>query len=264
VQVQPGSALINITSGRYLIGVQPVLDFFSRSPDRCWVLFATRAMREGPPRMFTGIRRDGDWLDLSYANDTQSLLRVSRLSITEIESYTRLDQPIYSHLNTYCELTITGHRRLFIQFSPCPQIPIEVTAMEYPRGRPERLAYLDQSEIFHVVEAASAEKGPYHELAAGKLSRGEPLSLVLSDQQTPMFRITFDDWTSQSSVAPSPTAGYGLPETAIEFSLAGVNPSSAASVFLTLAATSAGRGYNSVGHNPGIYVNRMRIERLIH
>ena len=60
----------------------------------------------------------------------------------------------------------------------------------------------------------------------------------------------------------SSTAGYGLPENAIEFSLDGVSPKSAAGIYLTLAATGAGRGYNSIGHAAGTYRNRMLVERI--
>jgi len=37
-------------------------------------------------------------------------------------------------------------------------------------------------------------------------------------------------------------------------------PSSPASIFVTLAATSVGRGWDCVAHNPGTYRNRIRIE----
>jgi hypothetical protein len=47
---------------------------------------------------------------------------------------------------------------------------------------------------------------------------------------------------------------------AIEFSLAGDAPGSEAAIFITLAATSVGRGWDTVGHAPGTYRNRMRIE----
>ncbi|HEX3356079.1 MAG TPA: hypothetical protein VHS31_03770 [Tepidisphaeraceae bacterium] len=262
VQVQPGSALVNFTAGRYMLGVQPVLDFVSRSPDRCWVLFAPRSLRDGPDQKFTGMIRGNDSLDLAYRSDFESLLHISTdaQTTTSIESMSRLNADIYSHLNTYCELTITGHHRLFVIFSPCPQTPIEVTSMEYPSGKPERLAYLDASEMFRVVEGSSAEKGPYHELIHGKLSRSDALTMSLLDNQQLMFRLTFADWAAQASVALSPTAGFGLPENAIEFSLNGANPSSSAGIYMTLAATSAGRGYASVGHAAGVYRNRIIVE----
>jgi len=86
------------------------------------------------------------------------------------------------------------------------------------------------------------------------------LTVILYDQDEPVGRITWDDWAAQLGTAPSPTAGWGIPVNAIEFSLSGDADGSPASLFLTLAGTSVGRGWDSVGHSPGNYRNRMRIE----
>jgi hypothetical protein len=134
--------------------------------------------------------------------------------------------------------------------------------MDYPRGRPARFAYLDAAGVFHVAQASSAEKGPFHDLTSGALRRDQPLVMTFFDREVAVFRVTFDDWAAQLSTAPSPTAGWGVPVNAIEFSLQGDKPTSAAGVFITLAATSVGRGFDSVGHSAGTYRNRMRIERL--
>jgi hypothetical protein len=48
-----------------------------------------------------------------------------------------------------------------------------------------------------------------------------------------------------------------VPMNAIEFSLSGDAQNSAASVFISLASTSVGRGYDTVGHLGGTYRNRM-------
>jgi hypothetical protein len=86
--------------------------------------------------------------------------------------------------------------------------------------------------------------------------------MTLSDGEEPVFRLTFHDWRSQLSTQLSPTAGWGVPVNAIEFSLQSDASDSPASVFLTLASTSIGRGYDSVGHRAGVYRNRVTIEPL--
>jgi hypothetical protein len=58
------------------------------------------------------------------------------------------------------------------------------------------------------------------------------------------------------------TAGWGVPVNAIEFSLADDGPASPASIFVTLAGTSVGRGWDCVGHNAGTYRNRISVDRL--
>jgi len=53
------------------------------------------------------------------------------------------------------------------------------------------------------------------------------------------------------------TAGWGVPVNAIELIRVGEEKASPAIIFVTPAATSVGRGWDSVGHRAGTYVNRM-------
>jgi hypothetical protein len=110
-----------------------------------------------------------------------------------------------------------------------------------------------------VVQATSGEKGPFHPLASGRLDRGEPLTITILDRDQPVASLTLLDWSSQASTELSPTAGWGLPQNAIEFSLSDPDPASPATLFITLASTSVGRGFDSVGHTPGTYRNRIWI-----
>jgi hypothetical protein len=71
---------------------------------------------------------------------------------------------------------------------------------------------------------------------------------------------TLLDWSAQASAQLCPTAGWGVPENAIEFSLNGDELTSPASLFVTLAAASVGRGWDCVGHAAGTYRNRIEIE----
>jgi hypothetical protein len=115
--------------------------------------------------------------------------------------------------------------------------------------------------MFRVVEAKSAEKGPFTILTEGELPEDRPLELTLYDGDHPIYRLAFQDWAKQCSKQLSPTAGWGLPENAIEFSLVGENQTQA-TFYITLASTSVGRGFDSVGHREGIYRNRLKIEML--
>ncbi|MHC4505798.1 MAG: hypothetical protein ACYTFI_21050 [Planctomycetota bacterium] len=133
---------------------------------------------------------------------------------------------------------------------------------DYPVGRPARLAYRDADGGFNIVEASSGEKGPFRRLAGGRLRRGEALTITLHDGDRPACRIAFQDWAAQAGTALSPTAGWRLPVNAIEFSRSEGLSSGNAYIFITLAGTSVGRGWDSVGHAAGTYRNRMRIEKL--
>ena len=135
-----------------------------------------------------------------------------------------------------------------------------VLRFDYPLGRPARFAFVEADRTFRVVEASSGEKGPFRTLAKGRLAREASLTITLHDQGSAIGRISLADWSSQADTGLSPTAGWGVPVNAIEFSLSGELPSSPASIFLTLAGTSVGRGWDCVGHKPGTYCNRIRLE----
>jgi hypothetical protein len=155
---------------------------------------------------------------------------------------------------------VRGHERLGVAFSPCPEVVVEVKPADYPTGRPMRLAYLGADGSFRVVEATTGEKGPFRTLATGPLRRGEPLGVTLYDGETPAAKIVLEDWSAQAATQLSPTAGWGLPVNAIEFVREGDAPGSLAVFYVTLAGTSVGRGWDSVGHGEGMYRNRIRIE----
>ena len=259
--VHPGDGSITVKAGRVGLHVRPLLRFLSRSPDGCLTLLAPRALREGPElRLIPGPEEAEDF---RYRADYDATLRIrsDRGPIT-LEAMARLPRPIYSHLNTFCDLEISGHRRLSLMFSPCAGRRIEVLPADYPAGRPLRLAFADAGGGFHVVEAQTGEKGPFRELAGGKLARLEPLEITIYDEETAAAVVSLDDWSAQLGTSLSPTAGWGVPVNAIEFRLDGDSPGAPAAIYFTLAGTSVGRGWESVGHAAGTYRNRMTIEVL--
>ena len=261
-EVHAASGAVRLRCGSLRLDVYPLLTFQSRSPDRCWTILAPLALRVGS-RWRVAAGRIDKMVQLTYRGDETGYLAVSprgEAGGLSIEAFARLDQPVYSHLNTFCEIGIAGHKRLALSFSPCPDARIDVLPSDYPVGRPRRLAYVDADGRFRVVEATSGEKGPFHELAAGPLRRGEPLAITLYDDESGVCCVVLDDWAAQAGTALSPTAGWGLPVNAIEFSREGDAPGSEAALFITLAGTSVGRGWDTVGHAPGTYRNRMRIE----
>jgi hypothetical protein len=261
--VHPGDGSLTVQAGLLRLSVQPILRFISRSPDGCLTILAPPRLREGPDLRLLSTFQDEKRLTLRYRADDKAILQVDTDTGSGpmvIEASTRLPRPVFSHLNSYCDVEVTGHRRLALSFSPCADRSVEVRPADYPVGRPLRLAYRDAHDGFHVVEATTGEKGPFRELARGRLGRSEPLAITLHDSGTPVARVVLEDWAAQTGTALSPTAGWGVPVNAIEFSLEGDAPGSPAAIYTTLAGTSVGRGWDSVGHAAGIYRNRMRIE----
>jgi hypothetical protein len=259
VELFARDSVLRIRSGAVELAIQPLLTFYSRSPDRGWTVFADARDRVGPGRSYAGTSGDTSY----YAGDEPAQLRViaDADDVLHIEAQTVLPDAVYAHLDSFCVLEIRGQHRLFVAFSPMPEQRIEVTYFEYPTGRPSRFAYLDANAVLHVVESASGEKGPFHELARGPLLASAPLGITLFDNQTEIAHLDLADFAAQASTQASPTAGWGVPENAIEFWLSADRPDAAASFAITLAATSVGRGWDSVGHAPGLYRNRIALYR---
>ena len=157
---------------------------------------------------------------------------------------------------------LMGFGKLSLSFSPCAEERIEILPSDYPVGKPARAAYMTEDGFFRVVQATSGEKGPFHLLAEGRLKRGEPLAITFYDGDKTACRVTLEDWSAQAGTALSPTAGWGFPVNAVEFFLDDSVLFPTAYVYVTLAATSVGRGWDTVGHTAGVYRNCVKIEPL--
>jgi hypothetical protein len=262
VRFFPHEASVEVRCEGLVMEVHPLLTFISRSPDRFWTILAPPSLRVGPRRELTRWRTEPNTLQAQYQDDGTSALRLEAgpTGTILVEAHSRLAQPIFSHLNTWCSFAIRGRRDLSLSFSPCADERVAVTLFGYPVGRPLRIAYLGDDDVFRVVEANQGEKGPFHVLAEGPLTAGEPLTITIIDGDSPACRLVFEDWAAQVGRALSPTAGWGLPVNAIEFGRHANDPAGTGLLWLSLASTSVGRGWDSVGHAPGTYRNRLRVE----
>ncbi len=248
-----------LADGRSLsVRCEPLLSFDRVSPDGFWSLLAPegRTVRkltwqgaDDADRLFR--YNDGSLLAASASTDP---------SRVEVTAFSELERVTYSHLNSFCVLRVSGHKRLTTAFSPCGDEQIEVLPADYPTGRPARFAYFDADQGFRVVEASSGEKGPFRQLAQGELQRGDPLTIQLYDEGVLAVSVTLHDWSAQADATLSPTAGWRVPVNAIEFQRLGPAENDGATFWITLAATSVGRGWECVGHGPGTYRNRVTFE----
>jgi len=240
---------------------RPLLAFTSCSPDRAWTVFAPRGAFRPPARRAVGWRRDGARLRVAFGGGPgpSRLAVAADGSAAEVEAWTALPDAVYAHLAAVVQVELTRvPPPIEVVFAPCPT-PIEVRYADYPTGRPARIACLGDDGALRVLEAASGEKGPFRELARGPLARGEPLVAEVRGAGRPVLRLTLRDWSAQAATAPSPTAGWGLPQNAIELRRTGPR---SAFVYVTLADTAVGRGWDSVGHAAGAYRTRLRLDPL--
>jgi len=265
LNVSPDTGSIRLRLDSFILEVYPLLSFYSRSPDRCWTIFSPRYIRVGPQRSLISLIQKTGSVTLDYKDDDHSRLQIKPIDkkgSVRLEAISNLPNAVYSHLNSFSEIHISGTGKLALSFSPCPDV-VEMKPSGYPVGKPARLAYLDANNVFHVVEAKSGEKGPYRKLTEGILKKDEPLRITIHVEKKAVCVITLHDWAKQVSTQLSPTAGWGLPENAIEFSLSRSWKSNQGIIFITLAGTSIGRGWDSVGHAPGTYRNTIIIEPTV-
>lgn len=262
VTVFPADAVVRIDA-RVSLEIAPLLQFISVSPDRFWTLFAPEDAHTPAPWKLVQAEVGEAALGLAYHGDAERRLWVGDPGeAVVLDASARLAAPVYSHLNSFTRITIHGHRRLTLEFAAAPGRRIEPLPSDYPVGRPLRFAYVDDAQLLRVMTATSGEKGPFRELASGALPEGEPLVLILCDEDEPVWRLTLTDWPAQRGRSLSPTAGWGVPSATLEFARNGEQTGSSVEIWISLASTSVGRGFDSVGHAAGTYRNRIRVEAL--
>lgn len=224
-------SLVTLECGGLSLKIEPVLRFESCSDDRFWALWADRHC-PAPSDFATQLRREGE--------------------VTVIEAQTRLAAPVFSHLNSFTTVSIS-RAGLRAAVAGGPAEPFS------PETGPRRFAWLGGDGELHTSRSTRDEKGPFIELALAHLER-QALVVVLSDDAGPACRVSFETWAAQASVEASPTAGWGVAQNGLE--LLEASDGSVAGLVLSLAATSIGRGWDTVGHAAGTYRNLVRFEPL--
>jgi len=231
------------------VHVNPLLVFESVSQDRFWTVFAGRwwgePVRCDGEEVTDGVRRGrftGEGRMVLAAEEVDEELR--------IDAGVELADEVYSHLNHFLAVTVTGDE-VSLAFAGCaPVVP----------SRPDGasvFAYVEAGGQLVVARASRREKGPFAELCRTALADGVVVVRVHVRGEA-VADVELHDFAAQADTTLSPTAGWGVPGNAIEFwSVPG-------SMYLvaTLSGTSVGRGFHSVGHAAGRYRNRVVVRRL--
>ncbi|MGD9635854.1 MAG: hypothetical protein AB7G28_22085 [Pirellulales bacterium] len=255
----PQIAQIEGHAGDIWFECRPFLEFHSTSPDRFWSLLS-RSL-PNVPRFVGTLGEPADRTFLYRAGEKIVFAPAGEDEVCDATVTTPVASDTYSHLNTYCYFRFYATTSPALTFLPCGDKQFAVLPADYPIGRPARFAYFAADGTFRVCEASSGEKGPFQTLGSGRLDRGEPVSMGLHNDGKLVATITLDDWSAQASTAISPTAGWGVPVNAIEFKLIDDDGDQGVGIWITLAGTSVGRGFETVGHKAGTYRNRLIIRQ---
>lgn len=240
------------------VTVDPMFVVDSRSPDRFWTALAPPGTRHRTTWEVTHRRDEAETTQLWWSShDGEAWTSSRRDAGLQVEARVRLREPIYTHLATWAEVVFdAGGQPAHVRFDVCGDRPIEVRVSDYPEGRPVRFAYVDADHRLRVVEASSGEKGPFEMLCEGPVAGG-PIGLTLVSEDVEV-RVLVHDFAAQASTEPSPTAGWGVPQNAIQLMRTGGHHGPIV-VHFTLAATGIGRGWDTVGLAPGVYQNRLEV-----
>ncbi len=248
------------------VRVSPLLRFTSRAPERGWTLFVPRRERARPD--LGGLHFGRVSGGIQYAAEGVAKHRMDVRTPTadrvELDAWSELEDDVFSHLNEILLLDLGEPSGLEVAFEACGDGRSAFRRWGGLRGPPAVFAALYPDATLRVQEAARGEKGPFRELGSGPLPAGAPLVMTLSRDGQQWLRVTLLDFAAQASTELSPTAGWGAPQNAVVWGVSRSRGRTAGRAWLrvTLAGTAIGRGWDTVGHAPGTYRNRVIVERL--
>jgi hypothetical protein len=216
---------VEIDAGGRKALLWPGFDYGSVSDNGFWTIFRFRSSRLPP---WTSSRGDDGSLVLRAENeDFQSACRIRFEGRTvRVRCETRVLREVASHLSSVMQLHLPGPAAV-------EGIPWE---RDHGHDRTEFVAM--RRGRLEFLRASSREKGPFETLGAWEVR--DPLLTIDG------WNVRVEGWAEQGSRAPSPTAGWGVSQAAIE--------RAGATYLWSLASTSIGRGWHTVRTGPGVYV----------
>lgn len=240
-----GDGHVQVACGRGVMTIGTLLRFQDASDDGFWPITRTptvlRAME--PPALDGPLRR----ASLSLERIDGGVL---------IGAATLVPKKTASHLSRYSDVTVTGLTAPSLRFDVTGAVELPLLPFDYPKGRPAHFAALTPEGELVAWRGTSAEKGPFVELARGKVARGAPVTMTLLEEGRPQCSVTWEDFTAQADVTLSPAAGEGVPVNVIQFGRPATDESRVV-VIVSLASTGVGQGMETVWHAQGVYRNRV-------
>jgi hypothetical protein len=225
VRVSVSGNLLQVASGGKIAYLWPGFDYEAVSDAGIWSLFQFRTA--AVPSWTCG-RTDRDGLAVRAENDDfQSAGRVwIDHRVVHVRMETRVKRDLASHLASAFQLALSG------------QASVQGVPWNLGNSDPRSEFIAVRQGRTELLRASSGEKGPFEVLASWPV--GDPVLKIEG------WSIQLLGWADQGSHEPSPTAGWGVSQAAIE--------RAGSAYFWSLASTSIGRGWHTVRTGPGVYV----------
>jgi hypothetical protein len=183
---------------------------------------------------------------LSARLDLAVDLKTGRVSIDALTTVTR---PLTVRRSTlgWLQLPRAATGRLHVGLgSGLDVVPVE--GRPGASTAPAELLVTDDGEVVRALRARRRDEGPFETVEVGPFD-----DWLAVEGLRDRFLVLAPDWQAQASLAPSRTAGHGLPENALMCWREG----GALNVVFDVAGTRVGPGRLSTGLPAGLYRNRM-------
>lgn len=232
LEARAASDEIVVRAGSDALTVRPAMHIVSASTSGWWTLLDFHSTQLPA----WSVQRAGGGLVLTA--DTAGLSGRVMVSMVDggvrIRSWTTVEREVHAHLASAVEIDV-------------PVGGVEINGRHWHPvaavGRGEFVAF--RNGRLALLRTAMAEKGPFETIATWEAA--DPTV------QAGRWQIEVRGWAAQVSRAPSPTAGWGVSQGAIEYI--------GSTLFWSVASTSVGRGWDTVATAPGTYVFDILIRR---
>ena len=225
IHVSVSGNMVLVKSEGKTAAIWPGFDYDAVSDSGIWSLFQFRSTSTPS---WTCSRSKAGGLALTAENEdfhSAARIRIENHAV-HLQYETRVKRELASHLSSVLQFGLWGKASLH-------GIPWNLGNSD---PRCEFIAVRQGRTEF--LRASSGEKGPFETLGAWPL---ENPTLMIDG-----WSIQLLGWAEQGSHEPSPTAGWGVSQAAIE--------RAGTTYFWSLASTSIGRGWHTVRTAPGVYV----------
>lgn len=248
---------LQLAHHRYQLAFHPLLRFRDHNFNGLWSVWGPSGLREYPPlRCNALVHVDGMSRALFEDKLAQHFISYHQDGRRHyIAARSALRQDTWSHLNHCLLISVNGHRHLSLRCSAIDQLDLPLEP-----GQAQRFLALEPTGHLAAWRCAEREKGPFRQLGSGQT--GDHVWLTLCDNGVPFIRFDVSDWLAQASTAISPTAGVPVPEHALECLVTGRQSGSTVLLWFSFAATSLGKGFQTVGHASGTYRMNVVVETL--
>jgi hypothetical protein len=213
-----------VSRGDERLAIDPTFHFHSLSPSGLWTVFDYRSLHL-PPWTHSA-SQPGAGLEAAV-DGLQALGQVwIEADGVHLRIGTRVERDVAAHLTSVMTVEAAG--------------PVRVEGVAWPDSgpddRPSFLAFRGSS--LELLRAAHQEKGPFETLASWT-PRDPAITMGA-------WRVQVRGWAEQASREPSPTAGWGVSQGAVEYW--------GDTLIWSLASTSIGRGWHAVRTAQGFYL----------